>query len=206
MADRLKVLKDWYNGLNSREKLFVALGAGGVIAILFWNFVLASVGEWHDQVREDLEMKIKEMQRYYVYISDNEKMNKLSDKKNLIGRELENRFLSGENPELAAAELQQIIKSIAQDLSIEINRISTKTPREREHLTEVSVEFPQVRMTVRQMRDFLIEIEKNKKLLFVVNMDISVVSPARPLDKVSATLTVTGLIPGGKAEKSEEKA
>ena len=84
----------------------------------------------------------------------------------------EGQFLHGSNPAVAAADLQEIIKTLARDHGVQLTSTKILPTREAGPYLEVPVQV-QFSSSVAQMLDIFYHLEHHKKLLFIPEVEIN---------------------------------
>jgi len=85
---------------------------------------------------------------------------------------IESQFLSGANPSLASADLQEILKTLTAAQGVKMSSAKILQPREAGPYLEVPVQV-QLTATITQLVSLLYNVEHNKKLLFIPELDIN---------------------------------
>lgn len=84
----------------------------------------------------------------------------------------ETRFLSGANPAVASADLQEILKNLAREQGVLMTSAKVLAPRETGPYLEVPIQV-QYSGNISQMLNFLYHLEYHKKLLFIPELEIN---------------------------------
>ena len=84
----------------------------------------------------------------------------------------EAQFLSGSNPAVASADLQEILKNLAKEQGVQMTSAKVLPPREAGPYLEVPVQV-QLTATINQLVTLLYHLEHHKKLLFIPDLDIN---------------------------------
>ena len=84
----------------------------------------------------------------------------------------ESQFLSGDNPAVASADLQEILKGLTRDHGVQMTSTKVLTPREAGPYLEVPVQA-QLSCTTGQLLTILYQLEHHKKLLFVPELEVN---------------------------------
>ena len=85
---------------------------------------------------------------------------------------LESQFLTGANPSVASAELQEILKNLTTAQGVKLSSIKVLQPREAGPYLELPVQV-QLTATITQLVTLLYQLEHHKKLLFIPDLDIN---------------------------------
>lgn len=84
----------------------------------------------------------------------------------------ESQFLDGSNPAVAAADLQEIIKTLARDRGVQLSSTKILPSREAGPYLEIPVQV-QFSSSISQMLDIFYYLEYHKKLLFIPEVEIT---------------------------------
>ena len=114
---------------------------------------------------------------------------------------LEGQFLAGGNAAMAAADLQEIVKNLAQTHDLQITSIKILPPRESGPYVEVPIQV-QLASNINQLATFLFHLEHHRKLLVIPDIEIS--SPRRlarefKIPPMQINLVIMGIIKKGTA-------
>jgi Tfp pilus assembly protein PilO len=178
---------------SRRERLIIGLGAGVVVVVLGWIFVLEPLMERLRTTSELVPSRAQVLARRLDLLA----------RKDAIARELEQtnaeiarastRFLNEAAPAVAASELQKLTKEMAAQANTEI-----RPPVERGEVLEIPVEIA-VSGEIRQLVDLLAKLDAAPKMLTVQDLRVRVVNVSQPKELL-ATLTVSGFILPGKSK------
>ncbi len=89
---------------------------------------------------------------------------------------LEGQFLAGGNAAVAASDLQEIVKNLAETHGLTINSTKILPSQEAGPYVEVPIQV-QMTSSINQLNTFLFHLEHHKKLLFIPEIEIN--SPRR---------------------------
>lgn len=107
---------------------------------------------------------------------------------------IEGQFLSGSNPALASADLQEIVKNLTSEHGVQMSSAKVLQPREAGPYLEVPVQV-QLSANITQFVALLHSLEHHKKLLFIPELEINAPFVAKE-DKKEVTLRVSMVISG----------
>jgi Tfp pilus assembly protein PilO len=184
--------------LSRRERLFVGLGALGLVVILGWIFVVQPLTERNRTTGELVPSRIQVLTRRLDLLARKDTIAKDLEATNADIERLSSRFLTEAAPAVAASELQKLTKDMASQAATEIRSERILPPVERGELLEIPVEIA-VSGEVRQLVDLLSRLEGSQKLLTVQDLRVRVVNVSQPKELL-ATLTVSGFILPGKSK------
>jgi hypothetical protein len=107
---------------------------------------------------------------------------------------VEGQFLSGSNPAVASADLQEILKSLTSEHGVQMSSAKVLQPREAGPYLEVPVQV-QLNGNITQLVALLYNLEHHKKILFIPELEINAPSVAKG-DKKDQVLQVSMVISG----------
>lgn len=181
--------------VSKRERTFIVGAVVLAFVILAYHLVLNPITEGERDIRNEIVAKGKMLAKYQDVVKQKGQLEK--DLKNIKTRlkDMEDQLLDGDNPSLAAANLQDIIKEIssANDLSISSVRVLPSTSRDM--YTEIPVRV-ETRGTVSGAKDFLYEIQNYPKLLVVKEMNFYVPRSPRSRRRTKTPRSTTGFRAG----------
>jgi len=111
----------------------------------------------------------------------------------------EGQFLSGSNPAVASAELQEILKNLAKEQGVQMTSAKVLPPREAGLYLEVPVQA-ELTATINQLVSLLYHLEHHKKLLFLPDLDINAPRMAKGENKdvpLQVSMVISGVIKKG---------
>jgi len=183
------------NLYSLREKLFVLVG---VLAVGFfvYTYFLGPFLEKQREVERELKGNLEILNRYKQMVAEKPKLESEIKATEEELKELDKRLLSGQEPALAASELQKLLREIAAKVGIEIQR---ENPIRKTEDAKIYLKIPvniQFTTDVDKLTRFLYEVESHTKLLKVAEMQIQV------RDEVNAKFIFVDLTIAGVAKKA----
>jgi hypothetical protein len=185
---------------SQRRILFLLIGI--VMVILIISFGVFPLLEAKKRAEEEIALKKKALLRYEQFLQNRKA---IEDELGRTVKEYEGiqqRLLSGETPQLGAANLQEILKRLSEKNGIGIRSVRILEPKEVNAYLKVSlnVDFaPSV--TMLGLGKFIYDIEHCEKELMISEMNL-VASNLKMPDFVQASMMITGLM---KKTKAKEK-
>ena len=171
----LNSFKKMYSGLTAKGRRFLSIGFSIVIAILLYAFILEPVYKSQLFVRVDIKSK-----------------QDMSQETGL--NELETKFLPGDKPPVAAAELQKMIKTMATNNSIDIKAEKVLPPEGKGGYIEVPIEI-EFETQIAKLKNLISEIEHAQNALFITGLRIRVTNVPDTKD-IYVTMNIEGIIKG----------
>ncbi len=159
--------------VSKREKKLVVGGAVLAFAIFAYHLILNPIMEGERDIRNEIVAKGKMLAKYQNVVKQKGRLER--DLKNLKTRlkDMEDQLLDGDNPSLAAANLQDIIKEISSGSDLSISSVRVLPSTSRDMYTEIPVRV-ETQGTISGAKDFLYEIQNYHKLLLVKEMNFYV--------------------------------
>lgn len=189
--------------VNEREKNFVIIGG---IAILF--IILFQGFSWYSDLRKNV-LEISDAKRFVL----EKQLQKLLEKDRIDAQisavtkeieKLENAFLQGSKPPVAAALLQRFIKEKASSLGIEVKLESALNPVDADVYLGIPVEIGFAAST-EKLKDLLYIFRTAPFILTVSELQIRVMNVSKPVD-VYVTVIVTGFIKKPETDKDGKES
>ncbi len=188
--------------ISNREKRFLMFLGGALIIFALYEWVATPLITGQQAVRAKIDSKKVLLSKSLAKISEKETLAaKIKRAEELMSR-AEKKLLPGETPSLAAAELQRILKHIANKAKINVSSEKIISPVEVGEYQKIPVRIT-LRCLVTDLKNFLHQVESHKVTLLIPETIIKVINRRDP-GKVEATLTVAGIIK--KAESAEQKS
>jgi hypothetical protein len=115
---------------------------------------------------------------------------------------IQQKLLSGETPQLGAANLQEIVKRLSEKHGIGIRSFRMLEPKEMNAYVKISlhIDFNPINSML-SLGQLIYDVEHHEKELMISEMDLLVFNPRIP-NNIQGSLIVTGLM---KKAKTKEK-
>jgi hypothetical protein len=121
------------------------------------------------------------------------------------GEEIQRRLLSGETPQLGAANLQDMVKRLAEKNSLAIRSFRSLDPKEAGSFRRISVQIEFNPMSSMQsLAQFLYELEHQEKKLTISEMDLLVFNPRMP-NTIQGNMIISAYMKGSKGREREKE-
>ena len=178
--------------LKPKDKKALIVGSVCLGFYLIGVLVVRPVYLKQKEIRQQIENKIFFIKKYYEILNQKtyyEEKNKVARK---IDTALTRRFLDQEKPALAAAALQKILESYAQQTSIRIESSRTEKPKFMEQILSVPVEL-NIQSNLRNLVRFIHLIENHQKFMVLEELAIKKFNNTNP-EELESRLLVLGFI------------
>ena len=118
--------------------------------------------------------------------------------------EIQNRLIPGETTQLGAANLQDLVKRLAEKNSMGLRSFRNLDPKEMGSFRRISVqiEFNPL-SSIQNLTQFLYELEHQEQELMISEMDLLVFNPRMP-NTIQGNLIISGLMKGSKGKDQEK--
>lgn len=190
--------------VSQRKVLWGFIGIA--LAVLAYTFGIVPLVEATKKAEEEIVLKRKAILQYEEYIRNRKKVEEELDRTLKQYEGIQQRLLSGETPQLGAANLQEIVKQLSEKNKISIRSFRILEPKEIGVYRKVSlhIEFNPL-SSVLSLGQFIEDIEHHeKKLLMISEMDLLVFNPRMP-NTIQGSLVISGVMKGIRTkEKGKE--
>jgi hypothetical protein len=177
------------------------IGGGVLLLALVYLVVVIPIMALEDSWSQELARKRQLLVKYQSLINSKAKVVQGSKEMKAVLAQAEGQFLSGDNPAVASADLQEILKVLTRDHGVQMTSTKVLTPREAGPYLEVPVQA-QLSCTTGQLLTILYQLEHHKKLLFVPELEVNAPRWTVGTQKTTAALQVN-LVVSGVIKKSK---
>ncbi len=186
---------------SQKKLLWVLIGVAG--AIVVYHFLIVPLVEAKKQADEEIALNQRLLSRYAEILQNRkaveESIEKISKQNDEIGKKL----LPGESPQLGAANLQDMVKRLAEKNNLNLRSFRNLEPKEVGSFRRVSVQIEFNPMSSMQsLAQCLYELEHQDKELMITEMDLLVFIPRMP-NTIQGSLIISGWMKGGKVKEKE---
>ncbi len=202
MNGKIIPLGEKWRFLKKKTLWFILSLIGAVI--LYFLGILPWL-EAKKKMEEEIQMKQHLVLKYQEYI--NGKKGIEEDLRNLRLRfeNIKKRLIEGETPQLASANLQEIIKKIATSKDIQIRSFRILEPKDLNYYRKISIQIDfNPTHSLLNLVQFLSEIENHEKMLAVSEMDLLVFNIRMP-NNIQGNLIISGWMEREKPKEKEKR-
>ena len=185
--------------LSPAHRRLVWLLAGGLLLILFYLAVVNPLLSLEDSWNQELVNRGKLLSKYQSLLNSKNRVIQANKAMKATLARTEGQFLSGSNPAVASADLQEILKNLAKEQGVQMTSAKVLPPREAGVYLEVPVQV-ELTATINQLVTLLYHLEHHKKLLFIPDLDINAPRMVRGENKdvpLQISMVISGVIKKG---------
>ena len=150
----------------------------------------------HEGWSQELVRKRQVLAKYQSLVASKARVEQGNKAMKAALAQAESQFLTGSNPAVASADLQEILKKLTQDHGVQMTSTKVLQPREAGPYLEVPVQA-QLSCTTGQLLTILYQLEHHKKLLFVPELEVNAprwVVGVKGRSTLQVNLVVSGVI------------
>jgi type II secretory pathway component PulM len=185
--------------LSPPHRRLVWLVGGGLLLILFYLAVVSPLLSLEDSWSQELVNRNKLLSKYQGLLKSKNRVIAANKAMKAALTRTEGQFLSGSNPAVASAELQEILKNLAKEQGVQMTSAKVLPPREAGLYQEVPVQV-ELTATINQLVSLLYHLEHHKKLLFIPDLDINAPRMVKGRNKdvpLQVSMVISGVIKKG---------
>ena len=185
----------------SQKRILLVL-AGVVMIILVISFGVLPLMEAKKRAEEEIALKKRALLKYEQFLQNRKTIEEELGRTVKQYDGIQQKLLSGETPQLGAANLQEIVKRLSEKNGISIRSFRMLEPKEMNFYVKISlnIDFNPINSML-SLGQFIHDIEHHEKELMISEMDFLVFNPRIP-NNIQGSLIITGLM---KKTKSKEK-
>ena len=181
------------------------IGGGVLLLVLVYLVVVIPIMALEDGWSQELARQRQLLVKYQSLINSKAKVVQGNKEMKAVLAQAEGQFLSGDNPAVASADLQEILKVLTRDHGVQMTSTKVLMPREAGPYLEVPVQV-QLSCTTGQLLTILYQLEHHKKLLFVPELEVNAprwtVGTQKSATALQVNLVVSGVIKKSKGVSS----
>ena len=190
--------------ISTREKYFLFIGAGALVltlVLLFGDRLIPS----RQEGANDIDYKKKLLVKYRETLDQEESYKARIEQYKQRLKQDEALFLSGDNPSIAAAELQKVLSDIAARNGVEISRKDIQPEQKiQTDVIKVSVRI-ETNCLPDQLVKFIAAVEDYERFLTLDELNITGFRMQKKYE-IRPILKVSGYILGPEAKPGEKPA
>jgi len=203
----VKFLKDWtfLKKLAVPQKKVLWGLVGITICLLLYFFGILPLVDATQKAEEEILLKKRVLTKYDQYLQNRKAIEEDLSRTIKQYEGTQQKLLSGETPQLGAANLQEIVRRLSEKNGIVIRSFRILEPKEINSYKKVSIQidFNPINSML-SLGQFIHDIEHHEKELMISEMDLLVMNPRVP-SNIQGNLVISGVMKGTKTkEKGRE--
>jgi Tfp pilus assembly protein PilO len=197
--------KSPWGKLKGRKKNLLLFLLAGVLVVVIYEFGVVALLESQRRVRDELGLKTKMLGRYDEFVKTEKDIEEELGQVEKQVEAIQAKLLPGETPQIMAASLQEMLKTLSEKNGIQIRSFRIGEPKELNYFMRVPV-IIEINPTksMSSLTYFLYDIENAERLLVISDLNLTAPNMRNPTE-VQGNLTVTGFArnnqPKGKAKE-----
>ncbi len=195
-------LKAWNllpEGVTPQQRRLAWILGGGLALLLLYLAVLSPIFSLEESWSQDLARKRQLLVKYQALLDNKAKVDQAHKAMKAAIGQMEGQFLSGANPAVAAADLQEILKNLTSSHGVNLTSTKILAPREAGSYLEVPVQV-QISGSVAQLVTIVYNLEHHKKFLFITELEVNaprwIAGTQKDAGALQVNLVVSGIIKG----------
>ena len=178
---------------------------GITVALLIYLFGIQPLGESTKKAEEEITLKRSLLQKYEAYLRNRKVVEEELALAIKSYDTIQQRLLTGDTPQLAAAHLQEIVKRLSERNGIGIRSFTILEPKEINSYRKISIQISfNPTNSMLSLGQFIHDIENHEKDLMISEMDLLVPNMRMP-NNIQGNLAISGLMEGTKTEEKGRK-
>ena len=158
--------------LSPPHRRLVWLLGGGFLLLLFYLAVVSPLLSLMDAWDQELVNRNRILSASQNLLQSKGRVMEANKAMKAALARTESQFLTGANPAVASADLQEILKNLAKEQGVQMSSAKVLPVREAGPYLEVPVQV-ELTATMQQLLTLLYHLEHHKKLLFIPELDIN---------------------------------
>jgi Type II secretion system (T2SS), protein M subtype b len=185
----------------SQKKGLRWIGAAAAL-ILILTFGLLPLVDAAKKMKQEIFIKKKTLEKYEKFRQSRKTIEEEFNQALRQYEKTQQKLLSGETPQLGAANLQEIVKRLSEKNGIGVRSFRILEPKEINSYRKISIhiDFNPVN-SLMSLSQFVDDIEHHQKELMISEMDLLVMNPRMP-NSIQGSLVISGVM---KSIETKEK-
>jgi len=183
------------------EKKFLGLFIGVASAILIYTWGFAPLMAAKKKADEEIALKRRLLGQYGEILQNRKASEDGLEKTRKQAEEIQKRLLPGETPQLGAANLQDVVKRLAERNFLSLRSFRILEAKEMGAYRKISlqIDFNPINSML-NLSQFIYELEHQEKVFMISEMDVIIFNPRMP-NTVQGNLVISGLMKGNQTKE-----
>lgn len=164
------------------------------MVILIYALVVHPLSEATRKAEEEILLKKRVLLKYQEFLQNRKIFEEELDRTSKQHEAMQQRLLKGETAQLGSANLQEVVKRLADKNGINIRSFRMLEPKEVSVYRKISlhIEFNPI-PSLLNLSQFIYDIEHNEKELMISEMDLLALNPRMP-SSIQGSFVISGLM------------
>lgn len=177
---------------SHRERVIVLAAALMAMVFVLFQYVIDPFLESQARIEEEIPVKRMQLEKYRQFVAGKQQAEQDLQRIENLAKRSSNKLLAGNTSPLAAANLQEILKTLSAKNMVKIRSEKVLDSKQFDYYVQIPVQI-EFMSTMTDLTNFLYDIETYQKILTIVDLNIRVANRRDPRD-VHATIVVAGLM------------
>jgi hypothetical protein len=187
------------------KKKFLWIFIAVAVALGVYTLLIVPLVEAKKKADQEIALTQRLLQKYVEVLQNRKTVEEGLDRILKQGEEIQKRLLVGETPQLGAANLQDMVKRLAEKNSLAIRSFRSLDPKEAGSFRRISVQIEFNPMSSMQgLAQFLYEVEHQEKKITISEMDLLVFNPRMP-NTIQGNMIISAYMKGNKGKEREKE-
>jgi hypothetical protein len=175
------------------------------VALAVYTYGVVPLVEAKKRADEEIALNQRLLQKYAEVLQNRKMVEDGLERTLKQGEEIQKRLLAGETPQLGAANLQDMVKRLAEKNTLAIRSFRSLDPKEAGSFRRISVqiEFNPL-SSMQSLAQFLYDLEHQGKKLVISEMDLLVFNPRMP-NTIQGNMVISAYMKGIKGKDREKE-
>ena len=175
------------------------------VALGVYTLLIVPLVEAKKEADQEIVLTQRLLQKYAEVLQNRKMVEEGLERTLKQGEEIQKRLLSGETPQLGAANLQDMVKRLAEKNGLAIRSFRSLDPKEAGSFRRISVQIEFNPMSsMKSLGQFLYELELQEKKITISEMDLLVFNPRMP-NTIQGNMIISAYMKGGKGREREKE-
>ena len=187
---------------SQKKFLWVLIGIAAALAAYF--LLLVPLVEAKKKADQEMALNQRILLKYAEVLQNRKVVEEGLARTQKQREEVQKRLIRGETPQLGAANLQDLVKRLAEKNNLGLRSFRNLDPKEVGSFRRISVqiEFNPL-SSMQNLTQFLYELENQEQMLMISEMDLLVFNPRMP-NNVQGNLIISGFMKGSEGKEKEK--
>ncbi|MFH1756605.1 MAG: type II secretion system protein GspM [Pseudomonadota bacterium] len=196
-------MKKWpYRGKGKtpgKKFLWLFIGVASAILIYTWGFAPLMAAK--KKADGEIALKRRLLGQYGEILQNRKAAEDGLEKARKQAEEIQKRLLPGETPQLGAANLQDVVKRLAERNFLSLRSFRILEAKEMGAYRKISlqIDFNPINSML-NLSQFIYELEHQEKVFMISKMDVIIFNPRMP-NTVQGNLVISGLMKGNQTKE-----